>query len=95
MSTLLEHDVQKGREVLNFSEWDLAERPVRIEEIVETVSKGQMPLPYFVVLHPEAELTDLEKGLLINGLIATIRTEESEPLRAEEVDEGDDSSVEP
>lgn len=86
VSGMLEHDVIEGRKVLNFSEWTVGHEALRPEEIVETVSKGQMPLPYYVLLHPEADFSDIERSELINGLIAT--TQEIDPdLEAEDIDE--------
>lgn len=73
-SMLLEQDVEKGREVLNFSEWDAnCCTQAEIDAMAETVNKGQMPLPYYLLLHPEAQLTAVERGQLVNGLIATMR----------------------
>ena len=67
---LLETDVHKGRAVLNFSEWEATCCTAQqIDDMAETVNTGEMPLPYYVILHPEAELTDTERGDLVNGLI--------------------------
>jgi hypothetical protein len=77
--------VIEGRKALNFSEWGVRPQP-QPEEAVETVSKGQMPLPYYVILHPEADLNHAEKAELINGLIATFKEIDPE-LEAEDVDE--------
>jgi hypothetical protein len=87
MSWLLARDVEKGREVLNFSEWETgsAAGEAEVEEMVEVISKNQMPLPYYVILHPEADLTDAEKGQLINGLIATLGESEG-PLESQDLD---------
>jgi hypothetical protein len=71
-----------GREVLNFSEWGVAERET--ENMVETISKGEMPLPYYILLHPEAQLSEAELGRLINGLIET--TSQDDHLDAGELD---------
>jgi hypothetical protein len=88
MSDMLRHDVTEGRKVLNFSEWTVGHESFRPEEAVETVAKGQMPLPYYVILHPEADLNDAERAELINGLIATFQEVDPE-LEAEDVDEGE------
>jgi hypothetical protein len=73
VSSLLEYDVARGRKVYNFSEWAqgccTAEQ---IEEMAAIVGRGQMPPPYYVILHPEARLTQEERGRLTNGLIATM-----------------------
>jgi hypothetical protein len=83
---MLEHDVIEGRKVLNFSEWNVGHEAMRPEEIVETVAKGQMPLPYYVILHPEADLSETEKSEIINGLIATTQEIDAD-LEAEDIDE--------
>jgi hypothetical protein len=90
MSEMIQQDVKKGREVLNFSEWaaDQAET-VDTETIVESISTDQMPLPYYLILHPEAQLTDTEQGQLINGLIATTSPAD-ESLEADELDKDEE-----
>jgi hypothetical protein len=86
MSEMIQQDVKKGREVLNFSEWAADQtETVDTETIVESISKDEMPLPYYLILHPEAQLTDIEQGQLINGLIATTR-QADESLEADELD---------
>ncbi len=69
VSWLTQHDVDEGRRILNFSEWD---RPQRAGEASEAVSEGSMPPWQFKVLHPEARLSDAEKRQLIHGLQATL-----------------------
>ncbi|MDX1520629.1 MAG: heme-binding domain-containing protein, partial [Anaerolineae bacterium] len=86
MATLIQNDVERGRAALNFSEWDSTHSDqAKTETVVETISKNQMPLPYYILLHPEAELTDIEKGQLINGLIATMSLDKN--LEAGELDQ--------
>jgi hypothetical protein len=73
ISMMVYRDVERGRAVLNFSEWDRQEwSPEESEELAEVVAKGQMPLPYYLILHPEAKLTARQEGQLINGLLATL-----------------------
>jgi hypothetical protein len=73
MSMMIYRDVVRGREVLNFSEWDRQEWTAGDSEtLAEVVAKGQMPLPYYLILHPEAKLTAQQEGQLINGLLATL-----------------------
>jgi hypothetical protein len=72
-SHLLLRDVENGRAVLNFSDWDATCCGVaQMNDMAETVNKREMPLPYYLVLHPEAQLTDFERGQLVNGLLATM-----------------------
>jgi len=90
MSWMILQDVHKGREVLNFSTWtDNSVTQSEAEEAVELVSKQMMPLPYFIILHPEADLTDAERGLLINGLIMTMTEGRAQELESENLDDED------
>jgi hypothetical protein len=70
VSWLTERDTLEGRSKLNFSEWDHPQKDAK--EAPEEVEKGEMPLWFYVPLHPEAKLTDAEKALLVGGLKATI-----------------------
>jgi len=77
MSMMLYQDVIDGRAVLNFSEWDAAAwNDEQTNRLVEVVAKDQMPLPYYLILHPEAQLTDNETGQLINGMIVTFSNQD-------------------
>ena len=86
ISWMVVKDVNEGRKVFNFSEWTPAQQAAsQPEEAVELVSKNLMPLPYYTILHPEADLTTLERGQLINGLIATL-SQPGEALQAEDME---------
>ena len=66
VSWLVAHDVHEGREHLNFSTWgrySADERREHVEEIRENVEEGEMPLWFYLPLHPEAKLTaaDVER----------------------------------
>ena len=59
--------VNHGRSDLNFSEWDsysASEQQHAKKEIWEEVDGGKMPLPDYLKLHDEAELTDEDKATL-------------------------------
>jgi len=59
VSFLVTGDVTKGRKHLNFSEWDKYDEKKRakiLEEIIEEVEEGNMPLTKYLLLHPEADL---------------------------------------
>ena len=70
LSWLTTNHVIEGRETLNFSTWDRAQRET--EEIGETIVEGEMPPAYFTVLHSQARLSAAEKQRLIDGLEATV-----------------------
>jgi hypothetical protein len=61
---LVAHDVDEGREHLNFSTWaglsGKAKNKAK-QEIAEVVEKGEMPMAYYVPLHAEAKLSDEDK----------------------------------
>ena len=67
ISHLLAHDVQEGREHLNFSSWGQLgpqqQRELR-EEVLEEVEDGEMPLWFYVPLHPDASLSEADIALL-------------------------------
>ena len=69
ISWLIQHDVDEGRQRLNFSEWDHVPHAAR--EAAGTVREGEMPPWYYTVLHPDAKLSDQEKQDLIDGFHAT------------------------
>lgn len=69
MSWLIQRDVDEGRGVLNFSEWDRPQPDVG--ELTETIDGGEMPPLQYKLLHPGARLSDAEKAELIDGLTRT------------------------
>lgn len=70
ISWLIYHDVQEGRQKVNFTEWDNSHG--RADRAVEQVSSGSMPRWYYVLIHPTANLTAGEKDQLIKGLNTTL-----------------------
>jgi hypothetical protein len=83
-SWLLQHHVDEGRKVLNFSDWTRHYKEAG--ESAETVREGSMPPREYVLLHGEARLSPAEKQALTRGLAATLGTSAEE----EEEDEDDD-----
>ncbi len=59
VSWLVGNDVNDGRKHMNFSEWDTyneRRRNHKIKECGEEVEEGEMPLWFYIPLHPEAEM---------------------------------------
>lgn len=59
--------VKDGRKELNFSEWgDYKPRRQehKLEELCEQVKEGEMPLQNYVLLHPDAKLSDADRQRL-------------------------------
>jgi len=68
ISWLVYHDTLDGRRHLNFSEWDKEQEGSDNTDTV--VKRGKMPFKPYLIMHPEARLTDDEKATLIKGLVA-------------------------
>jgi hypothetical protein len=67
VSWLVAHDVHEGREHLNFSTWDRYDAKKRRElreEAWEEVDEGEMPLWFYLPLHPDARLSDADRAAL-------------------------------
>lgn len=67
VSWLVVRDVNKGRDELNFSEWDSLKSREKIkllDEIAEEVEEGNMPMPIYLITHGEASLDDSQKQIL-------------------------------
>ena len=66
VSWLVYHDVIEARDRMNFSEWD---RPhPGIDQVIEEIEEGGMPLPQYLLMHPNARLSAQEREALIEGL---------------------------
>jgi hypothetical protein len=70
-SWLVARDVVQGREALNFSTWD--EDDGEADDAAEAVAAGEMPPRRYVLVHPDAALSDAERQLLIEALEAMDR----------------------
>jgi hypothetical protein len=76
ISWLLQKDVDEGREKINFSEWDETDND--IDDIYIMVKSGKMPLPQYLMMHPEAKFTPEETQVLLAGILATFGTQLSD-----------------
>ncbi len=63
--------VNEARRHLNFSDWMKVKRRTnkpdpegQLEEITEQVEEGEMPLESYLLLHPDAKLSDQDKKVL-------------------------------
>ena len=64
VSWLLRSDVREARREMNFSTWgEMArkDQQAAMMSIRRRVKKGEMPLPKYLWMHPEAVLTDAER----------------------------------
>ncbi len=70
VSWLIQRDVDQGRRRLNFSEWTNPQRGAR--EAARELQRGEMPQWYYVLIHPNANLSAQEKTALIQGLSTSL-----------------------
>ncbi|MCF7823815.1 MAG: heme-binding domain-containing protein [Candidatus Marinimicrobia bacterium] len=66
-SFLITHDVIEGREHLNFSDFsnlNAFDSTDIAEEIIEVLDEGEMPILPYLLLHPDASLSDSETRVL-------------------------------
>jgi len=60
--------IESGKGHLNFSEWDAYnrnEKILKLEELVDEVSKGEMPLAPYTWTHEDAKLTKIQVDALV------------------------------
>jgi hypothetical protein len=75
-SWLVVYDVHEGREHLNLSQWgdyppDRQRKKLRA--MWEEVEEGEMPLPPYLLMHPEAKLSDADRATLRAFSAARVR----------------------
>lgn len=65
---LLQHHVQDGKGELNFDEYatyNLRRQYHKMEEIVEQVNDGKMPIKGYTIMHQNSKLTNEDKEALV------------------------------
>ncbi|MEW5718032.1 MAG: heme-binding domain-containing protein [Chloroflexota bacterium] len=77
VSWLLALDANNARVAFNFSNWRAGD--MTAAAMAEQINSGKMPLPQYLLMHPEARFTDAEKKQLIAGLTATLGSETVKP----------------
>lgn len=70
MSWLVRHDVERGRDELNFSTW--GDDP-DVDDAVESIVDRSMPPRQYTVLHPDARLSSDDRALLVEALTSLPR----------------------
>lgn len=70
LSWVIQSHVDEGRTKFNVSQWGMGKK-TEGREAAKLVQEGEMPLPIYLFLHPEAHLSAQEKQEFIQGLIAT------------------------
>jgi len=65
---LISRDTEEGREHVNFSEWETLSKMDKAEvldELMEEVEEGEMPMKIYPLTHPEARLSDSDVETLL------------------------------
>jgi hypothetical protein len=91
-SWLVARDVIKGRDAINFSDWpeDEEDRAFSREQSWDSVESGEMPLWFYLPLHPEANLTEADKAILKKWSETEVEEEDEDEESAEpEASKGD------
>lgn len=68
VSYWLANHIDQGKDHLNFSEWDslsVNKKDHKLEEIVDVLKDGVMPLKVYTWMHEEANLTNSQKESII------------------------------
>lgn len=68
VSWWIKHHIDEGSHHLNFSEWATYKekrKHHKLEECVEMVEEGEMPMSSYTIMHRNAKLTDAQKQLLV------------------------------
>ena len=61
VSYWLADHVEEGKEHLNFSAWDTysaKKKDHKLDELIEEVEEGEMPMKIYPITHPDARLSD-------------------------------------
>ena len=61
VSWLVADHVHEGRKELNFSVWNTyspKRQSKKLKEIVEELEEGEMPLPPYLITHPDAAMSE-------------------------------------
>jgi hypothetical protein len=74
-SWMVARDVEQGREALNFSTWFSAgdEDDGEADDAAEAVADAEMPPRRYLLVHPDAALSDAERQVLVEALEAMER----------------------
>jgi len=72
ISWLIAHDVNEGREYLNFSTWDkysVNEKSELMHESIEEIQEGEMPMKIYELMHPNSKISKDKLKILTTWII--------------------------
>ncbi len=68
VSWWIKHHINEGQHELNFSEWGSyseKRKQHKLEECIELIEEGEMPMASYTWMHKEAKLTDAQRLKLV------------------------------
>lgn len=68
VSWWIKHHIDEGQQELNFSDWGSyseKRKNHKLEECIELIEEGEMPMASYTWMHKEAKLTDAQKLQLV------------------------------
>ncbi len=71
ISVLINRHIEEGREHANFSDWKNYNKESKshiLQEAIEQIEKGKMPMSSYILLHNNATLNQEKKKLLLSWL---------------------------
>jgi hypothetical protein len=77
VSWWIKHHIDEGSHHLNFSEWGTysqKRKNHKLEECIEMVEEGEMPMSSYTIMHSNARLTDAQKLQLVEFFKAVKNT---------------------
>ncbi len=78
VSWSVKHHINEGREHANFSIWGKYNQDLKknmLEKAVASIDSRKMPIPGYIVYHPEADLSEVERQMLIKYFTELLKTE--------------------
>ena len=69
VSLWLDQHIEDGKRHLNFADWDkysAKRKDHKLNEVIDEVSEGDMPLASYTLIHHDANLTDQQVDMLLN-----------------------------
>lgn len=98
VSWLVERDVRRGRDHVNFSEWQqytFEQRRKLLGDVASAVKNGEMPLPQYTFIHRLARLSDADRDLVYQWARRERRRLRTESHSTESQRIGTDDAIRP
>ena len=86
ISIFVARHVEEGREHFNLSTWGeqtAQRRDHKLEEMIEMLEEGEMPLRSYTITHTDARLTDAQRSMLVEWARRERERVQAEPAFAE------------